>query len=63
MFDRGLIGFRDDLEIIVHRKVNDREGVEAIINRTGKLKAPEIESYRPHPKFLSWHREFHGFDA
>ena len=63
MFDRGLIGFRDDLEIIVHRKVNDREGVEAIINSTGKLKAPEIESYRPHPKFLSWHRQFHGFDA
>jgi putative restriction endonuclease len=63
MFDRGLIGFRDDLDIIVHRKVNDREGVEAIINSTGKLKAPEIESYRPHPKFLSWHREFHGFDA
>ncbi|MBW3168599.1 HNH endonuclease [Qipengyuania flava] len=62
-FDRGLIGFRDDLEIIVHRKVNDREGVEAIINPTGKLKAPEIESYRPHPKFLSWHREFHGFDT
>ena len=63
MFDRGLIVFRDDLEIIVHRKVNDREGVEAIINPTGRLKAPEIESYRPHPKFLSWHREFHGFDA
>ena len=63
MFDRGLIGFKDDLEIIVHRKVNDREGVEAIINPTGKLKAPEVESYRPHPKFLSWHREFHGFDA
>ncbi|WP_247714426.1 HNH endonuclease [Qipengyuania pacifica] len=63
MFDRGLIGFKDDLEIIVHRKVNDREGVEAIINPTGKLKAPEVESYKPHPKFLSWHREFHGFDA
>ncbi len=63
MFDRGLIGFKDDLEIIVHRKVNDREGVESIINSTGKLKAPEIESYRPHPKFLSWHREFHGFDT
>lgn len=61
MFDRGLIGFRDNLEIIVHRKVNDREGVEAIINPTGKLKAPQIESYRPHQKFLSWHREFHGF--
>lgn len=47
----------------MHSKINDREGVEAIINPTGKLKAPEVESYRPHPKFLSWHREFHGFDA
>ncbi|MFN2100476.1 HNH endonuclease [Altererythrobacter sp. MF3-039] len=63
MFDRGLIGLKDDLEILVHRKVNDREGVEAIINPTGKLKAPDIESYRPHPKFLSWHREFHDFEA
>ncbi len=63
MFDRGLIGFKNDLKIIVHRKVDDREGVESIINPTCKLKASEIESYRQHPKFLSWHREFHGFDA
>ncbi|QKG71768.1 HNH endonuclease [Erythrobacter mangrovi] len=63
MFDRGLIGFKDNLEIIIHRKVNDREGVEAVLNPTGKLKAPDVEAYRPHPQFLSWHREFHGFDA
>lgn len=63
MFDRGLIGFKDNLEIIIHRKVNDREGVEAVLNPTGKLKAPDVAAYRPHPQFLSWHREFHGFDA
>ena len=63
MFDRGLIGFRDDLAIIVHRKVNDREGVEAIINPSGKLIPPMRESDWPHPQFLAWHREHHAFAA
>ena len=63
MFDRGLIGFSDDLDILIHRKVNDRAGVEAIINPTGKLLAPERMAHRPHPAFLTWHREFHGIAA
>lgn len=63
MFDRGLIGFSDNLEILIHRKVNDRESVEAIINPTRKLKAPSQSAYNPHPAFLSWHRQHHGFDA
>lgn len=63
MFDRGLIGFADDLSILVHRKVNDRESVEAVINKTGRLLPPAIEAYHPHPQFLSWHRQFHGFDS
>lgn len=63
MFDRGLIGFRDDLEIIVHRKVNDREGVAAIINPTGRLIAPPRDGDRPHPQFLAWHRSHHAFAA
>ena len=63
MFDRGLIGFKDSLDIIIHRKVNDREGVEAILNPTGKLRAPAIAAHRPHPKFLSWHRDFQRFDV
>lgn len=61
MFDRGLIGFSDELDILVHRKVNDREGIDAIINPTKKLLAPERMAHRPHPAFLGWHREFHGF--
>ena len=61
MFDRGLIGFSDNLDILIHRKVNDVGGVEAIINVTGKLVAPKLAAYRPHPAFLTWHREFHGF--
>jgi len=63
MFDRGLICVSDNHEIMVHRKVNDRAGVEAIINPTGRLIAPEREADRPHPKFLSWHRDFHAFAA
>lgn len=58
MFDRGLIGFADDLSILVHRKVNDRDSVEAVINKTGRLLPPAIEAHHPHPQFLSWHREF-----
>jgi putative restriction endonuclease len=63
MFDRGLIGVADNHEIIIHRKVNDRSGVEAIINPSGKLIAPEREADCPHLKFLAWHREFHAFAA
>lgn len=62
MFDRGLIGLSDDLDIIISRQVNDRPSVEAIINRTGKAIAPTREADRPHPAFLEWHRE-HCFKA
>lgn len=61
MFDRGLIGFADDLSILVHRKVNDREGVEAVFNPKRRLLAPERGEHRPHPQFLAWHRAHHGF--
>ena len=57
MFDRGLIGFSDDLTIMVSRQVNDRDGVASLINRTGRLVGPVLERDRPHPAFLSWHRE------
>jgi putative restriction endonuclease len=57
MFDRGLIGFSDDLEIMVSRHVNDRDGVESLINKTGRLIGPLTARDRPHPAFLAWHRE------
>ena len=57
MFDRGLISFADDLEILVSRHVNDQEGVRGMINRTGRALAPQRISERPHPHFLAWHRE------
>ena len=65
MFDRGLIGLSDDLDILVSRQVNDRAGVETMINRTGRAPfdrlrtglAPVRAADRPHPHFLAWHRE------
>ena len=63
MFDRGLIGFQDDLQILVHRKVNDIDGVRSLINTSGKLMPPRRAEDRPHPQFLAWHREHHDFSA
>lgn len=57
MFDRGLIGFSDELDILVSRQVNDRSGVEAILNPTRRALVPEAQSLQPHPAFLRWHRE------
>lgn len=57
MFDRGLIGFADDLGILISRQVNDRGSIEAIINKTGKALVPDRVAMRPHPVFLGWHRE------
>ena len=57
MFDRGLITLEDNLEIVISRQVNDRDGVESLINRTGRLLGPVAERDRPHPAFLAWHRE------
>ena len=57
MFDRGLIGLSDELDILVSRHVNDRDGVRAMFNRTGKAIVPHRPSQRPHPRFLEWHRD------
>jgi len=57
MFDRGLIGFSDQLDILVSRQVNDPDGVRAIINGSGRALVPPRTAERPHPLFLRWHRE------
>jgi len=61
MFDRGLICISDDHDIMIHRKVNDRDGVGALINKDGRLIVPDRKADRPHPHFLRWHREHHNF--
>jgi putative restriction endonuclease len=57
MFDRGLIGIGDDFGIMISRQINDRDGALALVNPTGRLIAPLDPALRPHPRYLSWHRE------
>ena len=56
MFDRGLIGLSDNLEILISRQVNDRDGVESLINKTGHLLRPARHGDRPNVHFVRWHR-------
>lgn len=62
MFDRGLIGLGDDLQILVSTHVNDVDSVRAFLNKTGFAYPPRRPADRPHPHFLKWHRE-HCFKA
>src|SRR4029077_7151112 len=55
MFDRGLISISDGLEILVSRRVNDEEGVRALISKDGRARPPRRGLERPHPHFLRWH--------
>ncbi len=57
MFDRGLVGLSDDMEILVSRQVNDRGAVTGMINATGHLLMPQRRSEQPRREFCSWHRE------
>lgn len=57
MFDRGLISLSDDLEIMISRHVNDIESVRGLVNKNGRALLPRRVSQRPHPHFLSWHRD------
>ena len=57
MFDRGLIGLSDSLEILVSRHVNDPDSVRSLINPTGKAIVPDRFLEKPHPRFLEWHRD------
>jgi putative restriction endonuclease len=57
MFDRGLISLSDDLRILLSSKINDIDGVRKIINSDGAARRPENAAWRPHPRYLKWHRE------
>lgn len=56
MFDRGLIGLSDELEILISRQANDQDAIRAFINQSGRALAPLHTSQRPHPRFLECHR-------
>jgi putative restriction endonuclease len=57
MFDRGLISLSDDLDILLSKKINDIEGVRKIINSNERAHLPANAAWRPHPRYLRWHRE------
>jgi putative restriction endonuclease len=57
MFDRGLIGLSDDLDILVSRQANDADSIRGLINPTGRAIVPSRSFERPHPQFLHWHRQ------
>lgn len=63
MFDRGLISMRDNGEVLLSSKINDVDGVKKLLHPDGLARLPANETQRPHPRFLSWHREFHRFAA
>ena len=57
MFDRGLVGLTNNLEILISRQANDAEAVRSMINSSGALLTPDRQSECPHPEFVTWHRE------
>jgi putative restriction endonuclease len=63
MFDRGLISLRDNGDILLSRKINDIKSVERLLAADRKARLPANENHRPHPRYLAWHREWHGFAA
>jgi putative restriction endonuclease len=57
MFDRGLIGLADNLEILISRQANDSSSIRSIINKSGCALQPRRLADRPNPRFIKWHRE------
>jgi putative restriction endonuclease len=57
MFDRGLISLSDDLQILLSNKINDVDGVRKLINADGRARLPKHSEWRPHPRYLEWHRQ------
>jgi putative restriction endonuclease len=56
MFDRGLIGLADNLEILISRQANDQDAIRSLIYRSGFARTPSRAADGPHPHFLDWHR-------
>jgi putative restriction endonuclease len=56
MFDKGLMSFENNGEILLAKdKIPDK--INSIINLDNKILLPNRPEYRPHPKYLGYHRE------
>lgn len=56
LFDRGIISLTDDGEILTDSK-HVPDPVRRMLNPDMRAILPEASAYRPHPQFLSYHRE------
>ena len=56
MFDRGLISVNDDYSLLLKRSAIPSR-VLSLVNRDGTLRLPSRPAYRPHRRFLAYHRE------
>lgn len=63
MFDRGLIAISDNYDIMISRKVNDRDELGRLINQDRRLWLPKSEANWPHKQNLAWHRDHHEFQS
>lgn len=57
MFDRGLLGLGEGLEILVSRQANDAESIRALVNPSGRLILPPRPGDHPRREFVEWHRQ------
>jgi putative restriction endonuclease len=63
MFDRGLIALSDEGEILLSRMINDVEGVTKLLHPDRRARLPSDPNFRPHSRFLAWHRAYHQVTA
>ena len=61
MFDRGLISLSDAGGILLSPKINDIDSVQRLIHPDRRARLPTLDTLRPHPAYLAWHREHHRF--
>jgi len=57
MFDRGMLSLADNDEILVSRHINNVAEVDRLLVQDRKARLPVHPAQRPHPDYLSWHRE------
>lgn len=62
-FDVGWFSLQNDLEILV-RNASEQQGYEEFSRLEGqRIRLPQKEAYKPHPKYLQAHRTIHEFST
>lgn len=56
MFDRGLLSLTDGFDVLISSTINDQDGIRKVINPDLKALVPLDARFRPHPRYLEWHR-------